>query len=110
MSLVESVCQRDFPDCLSRDQKLHLIKLLAQEGLTVNENGISIIQSRGDVLLLKIAIKKYRLFHRAVSSYGVSHVGLPFPIIFSQVTDAVQFYCLELATRSQLLDRAARRV
>ena len=103
-SLVESVCGHDFPGCLSRDQKLRLIKLLAQEGLSVEEDGISVIQSRGGILLLKIAVKKCRLFNRAVISYGVSHVGLPFPIIFSQMTDAVNFYCFELAARSQLLD------
>lgn len=98
-SIVASVCGQGVPGCLGRDKKLRLITLLAQEGLRVKEDGIWLIRSQGDVLLLKIAIQKYRLFNRVMISYGVSHIGLAFPIIFSRATDAVHFYCVELATR-----------
>jgi hypothetical protein len=98
-SIVASVCGQGVPGYLGRDKKLCLITLLAQEGLRVKEDGIWVIRSRGDVLLLKIAIQKYRLFNRVMILYGVSHIGLPFPIIFSSVRDAVQFYCGELAKR-----------
>ena len=98
-SIIASVCGQGVPGCLGHDKKQRLITLLAQEGLRVKEDGIWVMRSRGDVLLLKISIQKYRLFNRIMISYGVSHIGLPFPIIFSRVTDAAQFYCVELAKR-----------
>jgi hypothetical protein len=98
-SIVASVCGQAISGYLGRDKKRRLITLLAQEGLRVKEDGIWVIRSRGDVLLLKLAIQKYRLFNRVIISYGVSHIGLPFPIMFSSVTDAAQFYCVELAKR-----------
>jgi hypothetical protein len=96
-----------FPCVLSREQKLHLVKDLALEGITIKEDWISVVQYQNGILLLEVAIRKYRFFNRVRLSYAVSHMGLPFPIIFSRDIDAVQFYCLELARSREPPDRMA---
>jgi hypothetical protein len=73
-----------------------ILSSLASEGLVLSgSDDVSILRSHRGIVLIQIILHNPWPFGKPHMFYGVTHGGLPFPIIFRRASDACAFFSSE---------------
>jgi hypothetical protein len=78
-----------------------ILSALVDEGLALSKlDDIAIVEAAANATLIKVTMRPRWPFARAQILYGVTHAGLPFPVLFRNAPDAFAFYAIETAVRN----------
>jgi hypothetical protein len=78
-----------------------ILSALVDEDLALSRlDDIAIVEAATDATLIKVTLRPRWPFARAQILYGVTHAGLPFPVLFRNAPDAFAFYAIETAMRN----------